>query len=64
VQAQKNGGIVFTGQLAKAYEATVEMAMNEGLELGDPVISPAEPLASPSSLTGNWWGGYFGQSAS
>jgi hypothetical protein len=64
VQAQKDGGVVFTGQLAKAYEATVEMAMNEGLELGDPVIAPAEPLACPSSLTGNWWGGYFGQSAS
>lgn len=40
------GHEVFSGQLAKAMQAIDEMARNEGLEGGDPAISPAEPLVS------------------
>lgn len=43
------GGMVATGQLAKAYAAMDDMARNESMETGDQVESPSEPLA----ITGN-----------
>jgi len=45
-----NGQVGFSGQAAVAMEMIDWVASREGLELGDPVISPAEPLVT----TGPW----------
>lgn len=50
----QRGVPVFSGQLAKMLAAIEEMAQNEGLEGGDPIVKPAEPLVTPSM---GWWGG-------
>lgn len=52
----QNGQTIYTGQLARAIAAIDEMATHEGLELGDPVIAPAEPLITPSGIGGGPWG--------
>ena len=43
---------VYSGQLGQAMSMIDWMASNEGLELGDPIIAPSEPLA------GGTWGQY------
>lgn len=54
---QSNGrSTTYTGQAAKANFALDQMAQAEGLELGDPVISPNEPLVN----TGSWRPNMFG----
>lgn len=48
-----DGRAVLTGQLARFHALIDDMAANEGFELGDPAIAPAE------SLTGvGYFGGY------
>lgn len=43
-----NGQAQYSGQLAKAMTAIEEMATNEGLNLGDPVVAPKDALVGPS----------------
>ncbi len=59
---QRSGrGAIYTGQYAAAKDAIDAMAMNEGLELGDVAIAPAEPLASTYlSSMGTPYGRLFG----
>jgi hypothetical protein len=45
------GATKFTGQMGKMMAAIDDMAGKEGLELGDQVIRPAEPLIGASSYT-------------
>jgi hypothetical protein len=45
------GSTKFTGQMGKMMAAIDDMAGKEGLELGDQVIRPAEPLIGASSYT-------------
>jgi hypothetical protein len=53
VQHSKGGGVGYSGARAKAEVAILEMAENEGLEMGDPFISPQSGLVS-----GIWGDGY------
>jgi hypothetical protein len=55
-----NGQTNYTGQLAKAHFFIDQMAKAEGLELGDPVIAPNEPLVSGGPYRPNMFGIGFG----
>lgn len=55
-----NGQTTYTGQAAVAQQKLEEMASNEGLELGDPVIAPAEPLVTNGPYRPNMFGIGFG----
>lgn len=57
---RQNGQTIYTGQLAKAHAAADEMASTEGLELGDPIVSPSEPLVSTIGLAPNIFGTGYG----
>lgn len=46
VQIGSSGRYQLSGQLAKAHQAIIEMAENEGMNLGDSTVAPAEPLVS------------------
>ena len=46
----ENGNVKHTGQLAKLMDAIDHKAISEGINLGDPTMSPSEPLANPNSL--------------
>lgn len=55
-----NGQVSMTGQAAVAHEFVEWVASREGLELGDPTISPAEPLVAGIGSTNNMLGLGFG----
>lgn len=45
VQAQKGGGIVYTGQMGVAYDALMNMVEEEAINLGEETVHPMETLA-------------------
>lgn len=55
-----NGTFTYSGQCAKAHMALDAMAGTEGLELGDPVIAPNEPLVTNGPYRPNMFGIGFG----
>jgi len=55
IAADKNGNYRATGQCAKAIAALADMAANEGLELGDPAIAPAEGLVGNGNYLFSQW---------
>lgn len=58
---QSNGTqTTYSGQMARAHFAIDQMAKAEGLELGDPVIAPNEPLVTNGPYRPNMFGIGFG----
>jgi hypothetical protein len=55
-----NGQISANGQAAVMMQMIDWVASREGLELGDPVVSPAEPLVTPGPFRPNMLGLGFG----
>jgi hypothetical protein len=55
-----NGNISYSGQAAVMMDMIDWVASREGLELGDPQISPAEPLVVPGPYRPNMLGLGFG----
>lgn len=53
---EENGRYRLSGQLATMCMAIDNMAADEGLNLGDPGIAPAEPLLSPVDYGNNFSG--------
>jgi hypothetical protein len=56
VEADRYGSMRATGQYAVALDALFKMSQSEGLELGDPVIAPAEGLIAPNLYSGYPYG--------
>lgn len=56
----QNGQMVYSGQAAVAQGLIEWAAAREGLELGDPVISPAEPLVQQGPYRPQMFGVGFG----
>lgn len=60
VQMNSNGAAQYVGQYAIAMHAIDQMAETEGLELGDVVLAPSEPLVNTSRTMWGTYGNIFG----